>query len=62
MTGILQLLRVGARRDRWQLLIWIAGVWLLTVGSANAAAAEFGWAKMLKQLAVVVTDLAGERQ
>ncbi len=56
MTGILQLLRVGARRDRWQLLIWIAGVWLLTVGSANAAAAEFGGAKQRTALILLATQ------
>jgi ABC-2 type transport system permease protein len=40
--GILRLLRAQARRDRWQLVIWVAGIWLLTVGSASAAAQEFG--------------------
>lgn len=41
-SGVWRLLRAQLRRDRWQLVIWIAGIWLLTVGSAAAAAKEFG--------------------
>ena len=37
-----RLLRAQARRDRWQLVIWVIGIWLLTVASSSAAAGEFG--------------------
>jgi ABC-2 type transport system permease protein len=39
---MLRLLRAQARRDRWQLLIWILGIGLLSVGSASAVVQEFG--------------------
>ena len=41
-SGVWRLLRAQARRDRWQLVIWVIGIWLLTVASSSAAAGEFG--------------------
>ena len=54
--GVLRLLRAQARRDRWQLIIWIGGMWLLTYGSASAAAAEFGGEEERTALVMLATQ------
>ena len=56
MSGVLRLLRAQARRDRWLLLIWIAGIWLLTVGSASAASKEFGTPEQSTSLVKLATQ------
>lgn len=55
MGGIPRLLRMQARRDRWQLLIWIVGVGLVTLGSAAATATEFGGEKERTALVLLAT-------
>ncbi|GLB68281.1 ABC transporter permease [Arthrobacter mangrovi] len=42
MASVLRLLRAQARRDRWQLLAWIAGIGLLGLAIAGATASQFG--------------------
>ncbi|MDQ6739944.1 MAG: hypothetical protein M3021_06155 [Actinomycetota bacterium] len=42
MSTLSVLLRQRARRDRWQLTIWIAGIGLLAVVSASAVAQTYG--------------------
>ena len=42
MPAVLRLLRAQARRDRWQLLAWVAGIGLLGLAIAAATASQFG--------------------
>lgn len=42
MPAVLRLLRAQARRDRWQLPAWIAGIGLLGLATATATASQFG--------------------
>jgi ABC-2 type transport system permease protein len=55
-SGVWRLLRAQARRDRWQLVLWILGIWLLTVGSSSAAAQEFGTAAERAALVKLATQ------